>query len=74
MTAASLAQQATDFRTIVGACLQTPACDAVELANVYDGDSWVPGTFPGEGAAGLLDENFNRKPAYRAVNDLLAGR
>jgi endo-1,4-beta-xylanase len=66
-------QQATDYRTIVNACLQTPACDAVELGGVYDGDTWVPGTFPGMGAPLLFDESFRPKPAYAALADLLAG-
>lgn len=70
----NLAQQALDYRTIVNACLQTSACDAIVLAGVYDGDSWVPSTFPGEGAALLLDELFYPKPAYTAVYNLLAGQ
>jgi endo-1,4-beta-xylanase len=74
VTADKLAQQAADYRTIVNACLQTPACDAVVLAGVYDGDSWVPSTFPGEGAALLRDETFGAKPAYTAIYNLLAGQ
>ena len=74
VTAEKLAQQATDYRTIVNACLQVSACDAIELAGVYDGNSWVPTTFPGEGAALLRDEAFNPKLAYTAVYNLLAGR
>ncbi len=73
-TAADLAQQAADYAAVVDACLQTPACDAVELSAVYDGDSWVPSTFPGQGAANLFDESFRPKPAYTAVSHLLAGR
>jgi endo-1,4-beta-xylanase len=73
-TTQNLAQQAVDYRTIVNACLQTSACDAIVLAGVYDGDSWVPSTFPGEGAALLLDELFYPKPAYTAVYNFLAGR
>jgi endo-1,4-beta-xylanase len=73
VTAEKLAQQATDYRTIVNACLQISACDAIELAGVYDGNSWVPSTFPGEGAALLRDEAFYAKPAYTAVYNLLAG-
>jgi endo-1,4-beta-xylanase len=70
----NLWQQATDYRAIVNACLQTPACDAVELSAVYDGDSWIPSTFPGQGAANLFDESLRPKPAYSAVNDLLSGK
>jgi endo-1,4-beta-xylanase len=73
VTADKLTQQAADYRTIVNACLQVSACDAIELAGVYDGDSWVPSTFPGEGAALLRDETFSVKPAYTAVYNLLAG-
>ncbi|MFF1283058.1 endo-1,4-beta-xylanase [Streptomyces sp. NPDC058299] len=36
--------------------------------------SWVPGTFPGEGAANLYDEEYRPKPAYRALESELAGR
>jgi endo-1,4-beta-xylanase len=72
-TTENLAQQAVDYRTIVNACLQVPACDAIELAGVYDGDSWVPSTFPGYGAALLRDATFSPKPAYTAVYNLLAG-
>jgi endo-1,4-beta-xylanase len=73
-TSQNLQQQALDYRLIIDACLKTVACDAIELAGVYDGDSWVPGTFPGEGAALLYDQTFTPKPAYTAVNNLLAGR
>lgn len=33
--------------------------------------SWVPGTFPGEGAATLWDANLNPKPQYFAVQQML---
>ena len=72
-TAANLQQQAVDYQTIVYSCAQTAACDAVELAGVYDGDSWVPSTFPGYGDALLFDSTFHPKPAYTAVSLFLAG-
>jgi endo-1,4-beta-xylanase len=72
-TAQNLAQQATDYQTIVYACVQSAACDAVELAGVYDGDSWVPSAFPGYGSALLYDSTFHPKPAYTAVSLFLAG-
>ena len=73
-TAASLQQQAADYQAVAAACLLTRACDAIELSGVYDGDSWVPGTFPGYGAANVYDTLFHPKPAYVALEDLLAGR
>jgi endo-1,4-beta-xylanase len=32
-----------------------------------DADSWVPGTFAGEGYATIYDVNLNPKPAYYAL-------
>jgi len=34
--------------------------------------NWIPGQFPGYGAADLLDESFRFKPAYTALQDALA--
>ncbi|HYD51248.1 MAG TPA: endo-1,4-beta-xylanase [Gemmatimonadaceae bacterium] len=73
-TAASLQQQAFDFATVFQACLDVPACNAVEIAGVFDGESWVPGTFPGWGDAHLLSLTFGRKPAYWSVHKALGGR
>ena len=41
---------------------------------MYDGDSWVPGTFPGYDAPLLYDGTFYPKVAYTAVNALLSGQ
>jgi endo-1,4-beta-xylanase len=71
-TSQILAQQAFDYATIFNACLLTPGCDAVELGGVYDGN-WSSPNGSSEGAALLFDESFNPKPAYTAVNTLLAG-
>lgn len=41
------------------------------LANGFQGVSdeysWIPDTFPGEGAALLWDEEYQKKPAYDAT-------
>lgn len=68
-----LATQATYYRDVVDACLGVTRCVGVTIWGYTDKYSWIPGTFPGEGAAHLSDENFVRKPAYTAVHDLLAG-
>lgn len=73
-TEAKLAAQAENYRAVVGACLDTQACEALVVWGLHDGNSWVPSTFPGWGDALLFDASFQPKPAYRAVNDLLAGR
>jgi endo-1,4-beta-xylanase len=64
---AKLATQATYYLDVTNACL------AVTIWGYTDKYSWIPGTFPGEGAAHLSDVNFVRKPAYTAVHDALAG-
>jgi endo-1,4-beta-xylanase len=64
---ANLQQQARDYQTVVSACLAISRCAGITVWNVSDGDSWVPGTFPGYGAATLFDNNFNKKPAYFSV-------
>ncbi len=73
-TSASLAQQATDFGNIFSVCLQTPACNAVELSNTFDAETWVLTTFPGFGSPGILDETFQRKPSFSAVSKALGGK
>ena len=51
---------------------QLIACDTVVLWGVSDAHSWIPGFRPGWGAALLLDEQYQPKPAYDAVAALLA--
>ena len=57
-------------------CLLTEHCPSFTVWGFTDKYSWVPGVFTGEGAANILDENYNAKPAYDALRrDLtLAGR
>jgi len=38
---------------------------------VSDKYSWIPGVFAGEGAALLFDEDFQKKPAYYAMLQVL---
>ena len=64
--------QITFYRNVVNACLAVNGCVGITLWGVDDGHSWVPGTFPGEGAPLLWDANYNKKPAYWAVHDALA--
>jgi endo-1,4-beta-xylanase len=68
-----LAQQATDFSNVVKACLAISRCPGITQWNVGDADSWVPGTFSGQGAATLFDQNYQPKPAYTAVQTALGG-
>jgi endo-1,4-beta-xylanase len=72
-TTADLAQQATDYATVVGDCLQVSRCVGVSQWGVGDADSWIPGTFPGWGAATIYDQNYQPKPAYSAALSALGG-
>lgn len=71
--ATKLATQASAYANVVRACLSVGRrCAGVTVWGFTDRYSWVPGTFPGQGAACLYDENSTAKPAYTAVHDVLA--
>ncbi|MFD0257244.1 endo-1,4-beta-xylanase [Kitasatospora indigofera] len=72
-TEAKLAQQATDYATVVKACLAVARCKGVTGWDISDADSWVPSVFSGYGAATLYDESYQPKPAVRAVATALGG-
>src|SRR5579863_1137626 len=72
-TTANLNQQATDYATVVRDCLQVSRCVGVSQWGVGDADSWIPGTFPGFGAATMYDQNYQPKPAYSAALSALGG-
>ncbi|MFF4489835.1 endo-1,4-beta-xylanase [Streptomyces sp. NPDC001544] len=70
---AKLAQQAADFKSVVAACAAVTRCVNVTVWGFADSDSWVPGTFPGYGAATPYDENYSPKPAYHGIAEALGG-
>jgi endo-1,4-beta-xylanase len=53
-------------------CLTVQACISFTVWGFDDSESWVPGTFPGEGDADLYDVNLNPKPQYTAVQQTLS--
>ncbi|MFC8849379.1 MULTISPECIES: endo-1,4-beta-xylanase [unclassified Micromonospora] len=69
--ATKLATQAADYKKVVNICLAVARCAGVTVWGITDKYSWIPGTFPGEGAALIWDENYAPKPAYQAVADAL---
>jgi endo-1,4-beta-xylanase len=71
-TKASLATQAADYGKLMQACLAVERCVSFTVWGFSDRYSWIPGWFPGEGAADLLDARFRPKPAYDAIRKLLA--
>ena len=66
-TGVSLTQQGTDYATVVGACVTSPACGVVVVWGFTDRESWIPNAFPGWGAATLLDVGYGRKAGYEGV-------
>jgi endo-1,4-beta-xylanase len=66
------AGQVGSFNTLLQACLLTKHCVRYTLWGFTDKYSWVPGFFEGQGSATPLDENFQPKPAYRGLQQVLA--
>ncbi|MFE5244813.1 MULTISPECIES: endo-1,4-beta-xylanase [unclassified Streptomyces] len=72
-----LEAQAEGYGVLLRGCLLTPGCNDFTVWGFTDAYSWVPDTFPGQGAANILDENYAPKPAYgtlRQTLTLAAGR
>ncbi len=63
-----LAQQAQDYTKVVDACLAVTRCVGITTWGLSDNHSWIPGVFPGEGAALPFDNNLQPKPAYHAMS------
>ncbi|CAG8954726.1 hypothetical protein HYFRA_00004649 [Hymenoscyphus fraxineus] len=66
-------QQSKDYENSVGACVAVKGCVGITVWDFTDKYSWVPQTFPGQGAALPFDENFNRKKAYFGIIAGLSG-
>ncbi|KAL1862849.1 hypothetical protein Daus18300_008346 [Diaporthe australafricana] len=71
-TASGLAQQATDYGSVVSACLAVSKCVGITVWDFDDKYSWIPSTFSGQGDACLYWSNLTTKPAYDNVQKLLA--
>jgi endo-1,4-beta-xylanase len=66
--AAKLNTQASYYKQIWDACHAVSRCVEFTTWGYTDRHSWIPGTFPGEGAACLFDTNLRPKPAYQRIN------
>ena len=53
-------------------CLAVKACISFTVWGFADAESWIPGTFSGEGDADLYDVNLNPKPQYTALQQTLS--
>ena len=70
-TAAQLALQAAGYRDLVCYCLEEARCRGLVLWGFTDRHSWIPGFRDGWGAALPLDADYQPKPAYEAIADVL---
>ncbi len=70
-TDSALEQQATMYQDVLDRCLLQSACKGLQVWGFTDNYSWVPGFFNGQGAALIFDEQYQPKPAYRALQQRL---
>jgi endo-1,4-beta-xylanase len=66
-SSSDLAAQAQRYQDIVSVCIKHPGCSAIQTWGFTDKYSWVPGSFPGYGAALPFDANYQKKPAYASI-------
>ena len=67
----NLAQAAQEnyWSRTMQACLAVKRCISYTVWGVADHNSWVPGVFPGEGAALLYDEQYKPKTQYHILQE-----
>ena len=70
-TWAQLERQATDYGRALDACLAVEDCNSFTIWGFTDKYSWVPSFSAGQGAATVMFEDYERKPAYWALRETL---
>ncbi|MFL1381812.1 MULTISPECIES: endo-1,4-beta-xylanase [unclassified Nocardiopsis] len=68
-----LQAQAADYTRVFQACMAVDGCGGVTVWGVGDAHSWIPDVFPGQGDALPYDHQYNPKPSYWAVHEVLGG-
>lgn len=70
--AQDLVRQADIYRDVALACLSHPGCTAIQTWGFTDKYSWIGShTKHRQGAALLFDQNYQAKPAYKALRNAL---
>ena len=64
--------QPYEYSEMLKAALAVPQCISFTVWGFTDSDSWVPGTFAGEGYAAIYDVNQQPKAAYYSLQSDLA--
>jgi endo-1,4-beta-xylanase len=72
-SSANLNQQTIDYANVAKACLAVARCNDITIWGVGEPDSWVPGTFSGQGQALLYDSNYQPKAAFTSFLNALGG-
>ncbi|MBB2900809.1 endo-1,4-beta-xylanase [Kineococcus radiotolerans] len=70
-TSAQQAQQADYYRRTLQACLAVEECNSFTIWGFTDTYSWVPVFFAAEGSATVMTDDYERKPAYYALQSTL---
>jgi endo-1,4-beta-xylanase len=70
----NLDEQAEIYRNMLDACLAVRRCTAFVTWGFTDRHSWIPGEIKGFGDALQYDDDYEPKPALRALRAGLAGR
>ena len=71
-TVENLLKQAEVYKSVLQRCLNQPAVKAIQFWGFTDKYSWIPYFFPDSGSALIFDENYNPKPAYYALKEVLS--
>ena len=69
--AEKLQDQAEVYRQVMAACLQSPNCTGFFTWGLTDRYSWIPSFTGKEDYPLLFDEDYQPKPAFIAIIDLL---
>jgi endo-1,4-beta-xylanase len=69
----NLQQQAQDFQQVFDICYNQVGCAGLTVWGLHDGQSWVDSTFPEYDSPLLWNDNYQPKPAFNAVLNLLNG-
>lgn len=71
-TEAQREAQALRYQQVLEACLAVEGCNSFTVWGTTDKYSWVPVFFSGQGAATIMTDDMERKPAYYSLQQTLA--
>lgn len=69
-----LDQQAKVYGEILQTCLEALNCSSFATWGMTDDHSWIPYVYPDSGSALIFFGNYEPKPAYYSMRDILEGK